>query len=196
VASSLTAEQSEYLERLELNSYWIAQLVEDMLFLARLGQVQEEIEPIALGTLVRGIVTHLELERQGIAVTIQPDMPTLYADPVLLWVYFRNVLQNACRLFQGVTDPQIQVGYALSPEEYQLSVQTNGQTLTPEQLQRAYELFFPVGEPEEVGIGLAIARRIGEHYGGSVWAAAAADGGTTLNLILPRQLGINREDQQ
>jgi len=194
LTSSLTEEQDEYLERLERNSYWISQLVEDMLFLSRLDQVQEETEPITLGTLVRGVATHLELEEQGIKVTIEPDMPTLYADPVLLWAYFRNVLQNACRLFPGITDPQINIECTLTAEGYQLSVQANSQALTPEQLPQAYELFFPIGGQENMGIGLAIARRIGEHYGGSVWAAT--DRGTTFNLILPTELGIDREDRQ
>lgn len=192
-APSMVGVQREYLERLERNSYWIAQLAQDMLFLARLGQVQE-IEPIALGTLVRGVVTHLELEQQGIGVTIQPDMLTLYADPVLLWAYFHNVLQNACRLGQDIPSPEIRVGWALVPEGYQLSVQTNGRALTPEQLQHAYELFFAIGEPEGVSLSLATARRIAEHYGGRVWAAAAVEGGTIFNLILPQALGENRED--
>jgi len=193
-AQDLSAEQHDYLERLERISYWAAQLTQDMLFLARLDQVQEEIEPIALSTLARGVVTHLELESQGIDVAIQSDMPTLYADPVLLWAYLRNTLQNACRLLRAAANPRLEVGCDLSTEGYLLYVQGNGQPLAPEQLEHAYELFFPIGGPEGAGIGLAIARRVADHYGGRAWAADAAGRGTMLNLLLPRELGRNRED--
>ena len=64
-----------------------------------------------------------------------------------------------------------------------------------EQLQRAYELFFPIGGPEGAGIGLAIARHIAEHYRGRAWAAAAAGRGTVLYLLLPRELGSDREEE-
>lgn len=195
-ALNLSPEQEDYLRRLERNSHWIAQLNQDMLFLARLDQIQEEVEPIALSTLVQGVATHLELEQQGIEVAIPPDMPTLYADPVLLWAYFRNLLQNARQMLQETAAPRIEVRCALSSEGYLLSVRVNGRTLTPEEVQHAYELFFPIGGPESAGIGLAIAQRIAEHYGGRVWAAAAAGGGTILNLMLPPELGINREDRR
>jgi K+-sensing histidine kinase KdpD len=196
VAQRLTPEQDDYLQRLERNSHWIGQLNQDMLFLTRLDQIQEELEPIALSTLAQGVVTHLELDQQGIEVVIQPDMPTLYADPVLLWAYFRNVLQNTCRLLQEATGPKIEVGCTPSPEGYLQYVRGNGQTLGLEELQHAYELFFPIGGSEGAGIGLAIARRIAEHYGGRVWAAAATGGGTILNLVLPQEMGTHREDQR
>jgi|GEM_PF-2290313 len=193
--AGLSVEQRDYIERLERNSQWIAQLTQDMLFLARLDEVREEVEPIALGTLVRGVATHLELERQGIAVAIQPDMPVLYADPVLLWAYVRNLLQNACRLLQGTADPRIEVGCTESPAGYRLSVQENGQALPAEQLAHAYELFFPIGGSEGAGIGLAIARHIAEHYGGRVWAAAG-ERGMAFHLMVPPELGVNREGRQ
>jgi K+-sensing histidine kinase KdpD len=183
-----TAEKSEYLERLERNSRWVAQLTQDMLFLSRLDQVREEREPIALSTLVRGVVTHLELEHQGIKIVVQEDMPTLYADPVLMWAFFRNLLQNACRLLPGSSTPQIDVGCTLRAESPCLHVRGNGQTLSPEQLAHAFDLFFPIGGPEGAGIGLAIAQRIAQRYGCHMWAEAEAGQGTTFCLPLSQEL--------
>jgi len=190
-----SSEQADYLERLERNSRWIAQLTQDMLFLSRLDQVQEENEPIALGTLVRGVATHLELERHGISLDTPDDMPVLYADPVLMWAFFRNLLQNACRLLPGNDAPRIAVGCSLLAEGYRIHVQENGRSLSPTELQHVFDLFFPIGGPEGAGIGLAIAQRIVQHYGGRTWAAAETTPGSTFFALLPRRLGQNREEQ-
>jgi signal transduction histidine kinase len=186
-AAPLAPDQTDYLERIERNSRWIAQLTQDMLFLSRLGQVREEHEPIVLGTLVQGVATHLELERQGISVDIQDDMPTLSADPVLMWTLFRNLLQNACRLRQEGPAPQIEVGCLPQPEGCRLHVRGNGQALPQEQLEHAFDLFFPIGGPEGAGIGLAVAQRIAQHCGGRVWAESEPGQGTTFYLQLPLQ---------
>jgi K+-sensing histidine kinase KdpD len=192
-AGRLSLEERDYLERIERNSHWIAQLVQDMLFLSRMDQIKEEHEPIALSTLARGVSTHLELERQGVAIAIQEEMPVIYADPVLMWTLLRNLLQNAHRLLHHAAAPRIEVGCTALAEAYRMHVWGNGETLSAQDLARLFELFFPVGSAEGAGIGLAIAQRIGQHYGSQTWAEAAAAGGTTLYVLLPKALGKEPE---
>ncbi len=190
---SHTEEEAGYLLRIERNSRWISQLVQDMLFLARLEQLNEEKEPIALTTLARGVTTHLELEQMGTAVTIQEEMPVLYADPVLMWIFCRNLLQNGHGLLQNVASPRIELGCETRPDEYRFYVHTNDGGLAPDRLERIFELFFPAGDPGVEGAGLAIARRIGQRYGGRVWAESSADKGTVFYTAFPRELGQNPE---
>ncbi len=184
----------DYLKRIERNSRSISQLIRDMIFLSRLDQVGEENEPIALSTLVRGVSTHLELERQGIALSIPDDLPTIYADPVLMWTFFSNVLENACRLLWGRPSPRIDVECAIVADGYRLCVRGNGETIPKESLDRAFELFFPFGNAEGAGIGLAVAQRIGQRYGGRMWVESEAGQGTSFCILLPREQGPNPEE--
>ncbi len=187
-AGRLNPEEQDYLERIERNSRWIAQLVQDMLFLSRMDQLHEEHEPIALSTLARGVSTHLELEGQGVQVAIQDDMPVVLADPVLAWTLLHNLLQNAQNLLRGAAHPRIEIGCSEAEGYYRLHVRGNGETLPAQDLAHLFELFFPVGSTEGAGIGLAIAQRIGQRYGGRAWAEAEPTGGTAFHVLLPKTL--------
>jgi signal transduction histidine kinase len=190
-AARLTDEESDYLDRIERNSRYMSRLTQDMLFLSRLDQVGEEREPITLTTLVRGVGTHLELERQKITLSVQEGMPVVYADPVLTWTLFRNLLQNARRLLGEAEDPRIEVSCQVEDGTYHLSVRGNGEALSPEGLERIFDLFAPLGKSGADGpeIGLTVARRILQRYNGRVWAAAEAGRGTSFHVAFPIELG-------
>jgi K+-sensing histidine kinase KdpD len=190
----LTPEEKDYLERVGRNSRWVSQLIQDMLFLAQIDQIEEEVEPIALTTLVRGVSTNLGLSQQGIDLLAQENMPVIYADPVLIWSLFRNLLQNAKKLLRDTPSPTIEVGCETLTTNYRLYVRGNGETLPEESLERVFELFFPVGKfgAEESGMGLTIAHRILQRYHGHIWAEAQEGEGTTFSMLLPKELGHHR----
>jgi signal transduction histidine kinase len=60
-------------------------------------------------------------------------------------------------------------------------------------LEQVFELLFLTGaySAEGPAIGLAIARRIGQHYGGRVWAESEPDQGTSFFFLFPRELGTD-----
>lgn len=195
-AEALKVEQEDFLTRIQRNSRWISDLIRDMLFLSRMDGVDEEREPVALTTLVRGVATHLELEQQGIAVHIQEAMPVLLVDSVLMWTCLRNLLQNAQRLLGDVGSPTLEVGCDLLTDSYRLYVAGNGAALPPDDLERVFEVFFPTDaySAEEPALGLAIARRIGRRYGGRVWAESQPDRGTVFWVLLPRELVVDSQE--
>jgi signal transduction histidine kinase len=78
-------------------------------------------------------------------------------------------------------------------DSYCLCVRGNGVALPPDDLERVFESFFPMGaySAEGPAIGLAIARRIGQHCRGRVWAESEPDHGTCFSFLLPRELGTD-----
>lgn len=184
-------EEGEYLDRIERNSYWTAQLVRDMIFLSRLDRAGDEMEPIALTTLVQGVGTNLGLEQAGIVLEVQQDMPVLHADPVLMWALFRNLLQNAQGLLGGTASPRIEVGCQARADFYRIYVQGNGAALPPQSMERVSELFFPAGDPCSgiPGIGLAVAQQVSQKYGAEIGVESQGGGGTIFTVLLPTTLG-------
>ncbi len=69
-------------------------------------------------------------------------------------------------------------------------VRDSGIGIPPDQLARVFDRFHRVDmrltrESEGLGVGLAIAKRIVELHGGSIWAESGADGGATFHVALP-----------
>jgi len=72
----------------------------------------------------------------------------------------------------------------------ELQLQDTGIGIPPDQLSRVFDRFHRVDtrltrESDGLGLGLAIARRIVELHGGSIWAENVAEGGTVFHVVLP-----------
>ncbi len=181
--------ERDYLERIGRNSRWLARLTQDMIFLGRIGQAEEETAPIALSSLIRGVGNNLGLDREGLRFSVQEDMPVLYADPVLMWTLFQHLLEGAHQLLREAQDPAIEVGCEPLPTCYNLYIRGNGASLSPEARERIFDLFFPLGEADQaVGIGMTIAQRIAQYYHVPI-RVEADDRGTTFSLLFPRGMG-------
>lgn len=64
------------------------------------------------------------------------------------------------------------------------SVRDNGQGIAPEVLPRLFELFFTT-KPSGLGLGLALARRVVERFGGSIRADSVPGAGSIFTISLP-----------
>ncbi|MGC8874617.1 MAG: sensor histidine kinase, partial [Chloroflexia bacterium] len=185
----LTPEEQDYLERIERNSSWIVGLVQDMLFLSRIDAVPEEREPIALTTLVQGVSTHLQLERLGVLLSVQEGMPVVQADPVLFWHLFRNLLRNACRLLPPGDAGRIDVRCEPLPGAYRVVLEIVGASLSAEEQKHLFDLFPPEGKGQAdiPDLGLGIARRIVQRYGGQIWIEGVQGRSIRFCLLLPEE---------
>jgi signal transduction histidine kinase len=96
---------------------------------------------------------------------------------------FVNVLDNA--VDASPDDATISlVTETLAGGEWRCRVRNAGPVVSPDQLSRAFEMFFST-KPGGIGIGLAICRRIVEEHGGTITLDSTADAGTTLTIVLP-----------
>lgn len=187
-APRLTAEEREYLQRIDRISSWIAGLVRDMLFLSRIDVLGEEPEPIALNTLVRGVATHLQMEHDGVAVNVQAGMPVVQADPVLFWHLFSNLFQNARRLLPENGQQRIDVRCEPLPGSFRVEVHCPGAEISEGEQEHLFDLFPQRGRQSNGPcIGLGLARRIAQRYGGQLWVQATPGKGVTFCLLLPEQ---------
>ncbi|MFT0171551.1 DUF4118 domain-containing protein [Paraburkholderia mimosarum] len=167
----------------------MARLQAGSLRLNRQWTVLEETVGAALAACRRVLAHH------PVQVKLEPGLPLLQLDAVLMERLFSNLLENAAKYTPADTPLTIA---ARRVEEggqpfVRVSVEDNGPGLPPGMGERVFEKFTR-GEKESakpgIGLGLAICRAIVEAHGGTIGAAnrVAADGrveGATFWFALP-----------
>ncbi|MBX9895918.1 MULTISPECIES: HAMP domain-containing sensor histidine kinase [unclassified Nitrosomonas] len=152
-----------------------------LLFLAR-EQALGATEPIAIAECVFDAVEPIctEIYRKGLdfEVNIAPSV-TIVLNRQALHTALMNLLRNAV---QYTESGFIRVDY----NNRRLSVTDSGIGIEPAYLPLLYERFFRGSEQGEgLGIGLAIVKRICNHYGWRIEVDSTPGKGTTFHIIFP-----------
>ncbi len=113
-------------------------------------------------------------------------LPPVRMSELHLLQVFQNLVGNSLKYF-GTERPRIHVGIARRSVESVFYVRDNGSGIAPEYHQRAFGVFKRLHSQDVpgTGIGLALCKRIVEHYGGKIWIESAGINGTTLLFTPP-----------
>jgi signal transduction histidine kinase len=111
-------------------------------------------------------------------------------DPVLLEAMVENLVRNAVRFSPRGGKVEVTVLVGAGSETITLRVRDHGAGIAAEDLTAVFDWFFdrPVREqrPTGTGFGLAIAKRVADHHGGTITARNRDAGGCELEVTLPR----------
>jgi two-component system OmpR family sensor kinase/two-component system sensor histidine kinase BaeS len=172
----------------------LERLIEDLrlLALADAGQLALYPEPVAPALLVRDAqrsFAHAAEERRVALHAEAPDgLPELHADPQRLGQVLGNLVANALR--HTPAGGSVTVRAARAPAGVTFEVRDTGAGIAPEDLPRIFDRFYRA-DPSRTrasggaGLGLAIARRIVEAHGGTIWAESEPGRGTAVRFTLP-----------
>lgn len=128
--------------------------------------------------LRRGVVIHTDLD---------PEVPTLIADPVHLQQVLINLIVNGMEAMQETApaDRWMEIRTALRGDGLvHVEVQDNGRGVSPQDEARLFDPFFTT-KPEGMGLGLSLAKSIVTLHGGSISVADSGSRGATFVLTLP-----------
>lgn len=151
-------------------------LAHSLLLLAREARPLA-LEPIDLGAAVRQAWARLHppaAEAEAPSIRIDPGAEVV-ADPGLLALVLRNLLENALRHGEGRAIEVVLEGR-------RLEVRDRGPGFGAEDPMRSFERFRRGGSKPGHGLGLALVRHICTACGWTVRAANRADGGACLTL--------------
>ena len=190
-SAALPAESQEYLRDLRANTQCMAQLVDDLLALARLGRQPLNTQRTEPAAIVHRCFDELQKERAGRRVEIVVgNLPACSADPALLKQVWMNLLSNAVKYTSRREAARIEVGGG--PEDSTghslYFVKDNGVGFDMRYVHKLFGVFQRLHLAEEyegTGVGLAIVQRIIHRHGGRVWAEAQPDQGATFFFTLP-----------
>ncbi|AGY56565.1 chemotaxis protein CheB [Gloeobacter kilaueensis] len=194
----LPAEMSQALQAIERNGRLQAQLIDDMLDVARIesGRLRIERRAIEMAAIVRTVVEGLQASATAKDLTIETELERecpLFADPLRMQQIVWNLLTNAIKFTPA--SGRITIRLTQDDRQVQLLVRDTGIGIQPEFLPQVFERFRRADTSttrryEGLGLGLFLVRHIVEVHDGSVRAESDGENlGSTFTVILPRYDG-------
>ena len=185
---ALDDQGKHYLKRTRAATQRMATLIDDLLALSRVSRAPLRRAQVDVSALARSIAAELTHREPGRVVRfdIEPGLAA-HVDGDLLEIVLDNLLGNAWKFSNKVSDGHIVFGRAQAAGELAFFVRDNGAGFD---MTYADKLFAPFtrlhrdSDFEGTGIGLATVSRIISRHGGRVWAEAALGKGATFFFTL------------
>lgn len=181
-------------EVIERNARLQAQLIEDLLDVARIveGKVRLQVRPVSLSDIVDNAVETVRPAAEAKDVRLQlvlDSTVTLSGDAERLQQVVWNLLSNAVKFTPK--GGRVHVVLERVNSHVEIAVSDTGAGIAPEELPRLFERFWQADSSTTrvhtgLGLGLAIVRHLTELHGGTVTAESRGVGqGSTFTVKLP-----------
>ena len=182
------------LEVVERNARAQAQLIEDVLDMARIitGKLRLEMRPALLGPVVDAAVDAIRPAAQTKSIRLRVaagHVPPIYGDPARLQQVLWNLLSNAVKFTPA--GGEVTVSLELVGSHAMLAVSDTGPGLAPDFLPYVFDRFRQADQSVTrghggLGLGLSIVKHLVELHGGTVRAESdGMDHGATFRVALP-----------
>ncbi|CRM34391.1 Sensor kinase CusS [Pseudomonas sp. 37 R 15] len=171
---------------------WMAQLVNDMLYLAKAdhGLLMPKCEPLALADEVEALLEFFALLAEDAQVSLGCEGHAHAAgDRGMLRRALSNLLENALRFTPA--GGEVRVRLAEDERGVRLTVENTGEGIPKDVLPKLFDRFYRAdparreGSSEHAGLGLAITQSIVRAHGGRIYCESEA-GWTRFVIELPR----------
>jgi light-regulated signal transduction histidine kinase (bacteriophytochrome) len=182
-----------YLERVREASQQMSQLIDDVLYLARVTRAEmreQEVDLSGLVSLLLDRMREAEPDR-GLEAKVRPGV-TVLGDGQLLRIAMENLLENAWKFTGRTAVARIEFGLTNMAGEPTYFVRDNGAGFDMAYADRLFGPFQRLHLQTEfpgTGIGLATVQRIIHRHGGRVWADGMPGQGATFHFTLGRIRG-------
>jgi two-component system sensor histidine kinase KdpD len=180
----------------------LSRLTDNALQLARLDApgVQLRLDWESAEELVGSVLARVRQRdpQRRVRARIEPDLPLLRCDAVLIVQLLENLVDNALK--HTPADAPVEVLIRRIGAQLLIAVRDRGPGVPPEWRERIFEVFQRVqapadadapqrapdaGRPRGAGVGLAVCRAIAQAHGGALTVRARGHGGASFEFRLP-----------
>lgn len=177
---------------------WLAQLVENTLYITRLDEkrIEPDREAHPVEELVASAVERIR-KRAGaktVLVSVPDDLVMVNVDATLLVQALVNLLDNAIR--HSPTGGEVRLRVEREDGQVAFSVEDRGEGLPEDAIPRIFDRFYTVERTSSVrmrkkgiGLGLTICKSIVDAHGGTIRARNNPGGGAAFSFLLPEEKG-------
>lgn len=160
--------------------------LEDMMNYSEIGTTSLKSNTIDLNKKVAKIIDSIHIPK-NISVVVKGNLPVLKADARRLRQVFQNLISNAVN-FNNKEVGLVEVGVEETEDLYTFSIQDNGPGIPKEYHEKIFNTFTTLGYQEKsTGMGLSIAKRVLDLYGGEIWLESEVTKGTTFYFTIPKK---------
>ncbi len=163
-------------------------LINGILEYSRIGRVREEMEFLDLNILLPDIIELLSPPSR-ITIEVQKNLPMLQGEKTRVHQLFQNLLSNAIK-YNDKAEGTIRVGLEDAGATWRFTVTDNGLGVDEKYHERIFELFQTLSSSEgseSTGIGLSLAKKIVETYGGTIGVQSKLGQGSTFWFTYPKK---------
>ena len=168
----------------------MATLLDELLNLSRIGSKPNLAAEISLRDLAGEVLDLVagRIDERGVRVTLSEEQVLLYGDVARLRDLYQNLIDNAVKFMGDQPEPVIEISARQDPTGITLFVRDNGSGIDPRHQKKLFGLFEKLDKTTDgAGMGLAIAKRIVEIHGGTIWVESGGAGtGSTFYFTLAR----------
>jgi len=166
----------------------LSALVTDLLDVSRVeaGVLAVSLQPVDSAGIVLAALDELGVGPDQVELALDPDLPPVQADPVLLQRVLVNVLANAAR--HSPSDARVRVGTSRLGPTAEIRVVDHGAGVSPERRDDMFTPFQRLGDTDNtagLGLGLALSKGFTEGMGGTLAPEDTPGGGLTMVIALP-----------
>jgi signal transduction histidine kinase len=166
-------------------------LINDLLYLSRIGRLPERKTEFSFDDLMEKVVETLQLQidESGVTLNVEKGLPLVYGEMERLTQVMENLLSNAVKYIGKENySPRIDVGAIDRNSQKVFYVRDNGIGIEKKYHEKIFEIFqrLPAAKKsaEGTGVGMTIVKRIIEHHGGDIWLDSEPGKGTTFFFTL------------
>jgi PAS domain S-box-containing protein len=192
-AGQLDVEGKGLLDRIRAATKRMAQLIDDLLNLARVTRTEMRYEVVDLSALANAVLADLQSgDPERHVECVVGDHVIGHGDSRLLRVVLENLLGNAWKFTTNKPQARIELGMSREDGAPVYFVRDDGPGFDMAYVDKLFGTFQRLHAATEfpgTGIGLASVRRIIQRHGGRTWAEGAVGKGATFSFTLSEHEG-------
>jgi PAS domain S-box-containing protein len=192
---SLDVNARNYLARIRSTTQNMASLIDDLLNLSKLTRIEVRSQAIDISELSAEIIDEfrsLQPQRQ-VEVHIEEHLQA-HADPKLILIALRHLLDNAWKFTEQTEHAKISIGATQVNGQTVFHIQDNGCGFDMAHADKIFSPFQRLHSQSELtgnGIGLAIVQCIIHRHDGRIWTKSQPGSNTFFYFTLPNKAQLN-----
>ncbi len=181
--------KDELINEISKASFRLNQQVENLLNMSRLesGFINPNMDWCDISELVYETVKKIEENKisQKISININPDLPLVKTDKMLLRQIIYNLVNNATIYTKPGSHINIDAG--IHADKLKITIEDNGEGFPPEEIENVFDKFYRLKSSKTggTGLGLSIAKGFTEVLAGNIKLGNISTGGARFTIELP-----------
>lgn len=177
-----TGEYVEALQRISSESKRLSNLIRHLLFLSRQDEelLKNNMEEIPLQDMLTDLTTgtariRLHMQESGTQATVQ-------ANPYLLKIALKNIIDNACKY----SEKEVDITLSRINQQVVIEIEDRGIGIPQEEIEHIFQSFYRGSNTHDYagqGIGLSLTMKIISAYNGKLEISSEIEKGTKVRVI-------------